>query len=80
MWKFYDWKMKSNNEEEQPKCFLYPYEKGSYDFTTVSMSIGKCVFSETACRMFLKLLMKLRCLKGKKLMDSDFLEKISFWG
>ena len=38
--------------------------KGSYDFTTVSMSVVS-VFSKTPHRTFLKLLMKLGCLKGK---------------
>ena len=68
--------------------FIYPYfvgppslgKKRSYDFTTVSMSVGKGVFSKTAHTIFLKLLMKLGCLKGKKLMEPDFLEKISFQG
>ena len=46
----------------------------------VSMSVGKHVFCKTAHRIFLKLLMKLVCLKGKKLAELDFLGKISFWG
>ena len=45
-------------------------EKGSYDY--VSMSVGKRVFSKTAHRVFLKLLMKLGCLKGKKQAEPDF--------
>ena len=53
--------------------------KGSNDFT-VSISVGKHVFSKMAHRILLKLLMKLRCFKAKKLTESDFLEKISFWG
>ena len=40
-------------------------EKRPYDFTTVSMSVGKRVFSKTAHRVFLKLPKKLGCLKGK---------------
>ena len=46
----------------------------------VSMAIGKRVLSKTAPRVFLKLLMKLGCLKGKKLTEPDFWEKILFWG
>ena len=38
----------------------------------VSMSVGKRIFSKTAHRIFLKLLMKLGCLKGKKLTEPDF--------
>ena len=56
-------------------------------FTTVywwykmlRISVGKHIFSKTAHMIFLKLLMKLVCLKGKKLMELDFGEKISFWG
>ena len=45
-----------------------------------SMSVGKRVFSKMALRIFLKLLMKLGCLKGKKLTEPNFWEKISFWG
>ena len=52
-------------------------KKGSYDFTTVTVSEGKCIFSKTAHRVFLKLLMKLGCPKGKKLMGLDFWEKKS---
>ena len=48
--------------------------KGSDDFTTVRMSVGKRVFSKTVDRIFLKLLMKFGCLKGKKL------TKLDFWG
>ena len=47
-------------------------EKGSSDFTTVSMSVGKRFFSKTVHKIFLKLLMKLGCLKGKKLEETDF--------
>ena len=50
-------------------------EKGSCDFTTVSMSVGKRFFSKTVYRIFLKLLMKLGCPKGKKLEETDFQEK-----
>ena len=46
----------------------------------VSMSVGKHVFSKTAHRIFLKVLMKLGCLKGKKLTEPDFWEKVSFSG
>ena len=45
----------------------------------VSMSVGKCVFSKTAHRIFLKLLMKLGCLKGKT-EGAEFLVKVSYWG
>ena len=38
----------------------------------VSMSVGKRVFSKTTHRFFLKLLMKLGSLKGKKLAELDF--------
>ena len=64
-------------------------EKRSYDFTAVSlsvicqyvsMSVGKRIFSKTTHRIFLKLLVKLGCLKGKKLTEPTFWEKISFWG
>ena len=51
------------------------YEKGSYDFTTVSMSVGKHVLSKMARRIFPKLVMRLGCLKGKKLTELDFWEK-----
>ena len=53
-------------------------EKGSYHFTTVSMSVcqdwsvGKYVFPKISHRIFLKLLMKLGYLKGKKLREPDF--------
>ena len=39
------------------------------------MSVGKRIFSKTARRIFLKLLMKLECLQGKKLAEPDFLGK-----
>ena len=55
-------------------------EKGPYDFTTVSMSVGKHVFSKTAHMIFLKLPMKLGYLKAEKLTELEFWEKISFWG
>ena len=42
------------------------------------MSVGKHVFSKTAHRIFLKLLMKLVCLKGKKLTELDFWGKSHF--
>ena len=35
-------------------------------------------FSPKRLRIFLKLLMKLGCFKGKTLMELDFWEKISF--
>ena len=44
-------------------------------FQYVSMSLRKRVFSKTAHRIFLKLLMKLGYLQGKKLTDLGFLEK-----
>ena len=44
----------------------------------VSLSVTKRVFSKTAHKIFLKLLI-LRCLEGKKLTEPDFWEKISFW-
>ena len=47
-------------------------EKGSCDFTTVIMTVAKHIFSKMAHRTFLKLLMKLGCLKGKKLTTLDF--------
>ena len=40
------------------------------------MSVGKRVFSKTAHSIFLKLLIKLGCLKGNKLTELDFWEKI----
>ena len=43
----------------------------------VSMSVGKG-FSKTADIIFRKLLMKLGRIKGKKLTEPDFWEKISF--
>ena len=43
-------------------------EMESYDFTSVSRSVGEKIFSKMAHRIFLKLLIKLGCLKGKKLM------------
>ena len=47
-------------------------KKGFYNFTTTdSMSVGKHIFSKTAFRIFLKLLMKLGCLKGKKLTKAE---------
>ena len=42
----------------------------------VSRSVSKPFFSETAHRIFLKLLMKLVCFKGKKLKDPDFQEDL----
>ena len=46
-------------------CWTPPLgEKVSYDFTIVSMSVGKRVFTKTAHWIFLKLLMTLGCLKG----------------
>ena len=44
----------------------------------VILSVGKRVFSKMAHRIFLKLLMKLGCLKGKKLMKPYFWEKSLF--
>ena len=40
-------------------------ENGSYDFTTVSRSVGKPFFSKMDHRTFLKLFMNLWCPKGK---------------
>ena len=45
----------------------------------VSMSVGKRIFSKTAHRILMKLLIKLECLKFEKLTEPDFWEKISFW-
>ena len=42
------------------------------------MSVGKHVFFKTGHRIFLKLLMKLGYLKGKKLMEPDFGGKFNF--
>ena len=39
------------------------------------MSVVKLVFSKTAYRVSLKLVMKLCCVNGKKLMEPDFWEK-----
>ena len=36
------------------------------------MSVGKHVFSKRAHRLFLRLFMKLGCLKSKKLTEPDF--------
>ena len=44
----------------------------------VSISVGKRVFSKTTHSIFLKLLMKLWCLKGKKLTQPDFSGKFHF--
>ena len=44
----------------------------------VIVSVGKRVFSKMAHRIFLKLLMTLGCLKGKKLMKPYFWEKSLF--
>ena len=44
------------------------------------MSERKRFFSKKAGRIFLKLLMKLGCLKGKKLAELDFWEKSHFEG
>ena len=49
-------------------------KKGYYDFTTVSMSVCH-VLSKTAHWSFLKIVMKLGCLKGKKLTEPDFFGK-----
>ena len=46
----------------------------------VIMSVDKCVYSETAHRIFLKLLIKLGCVKGKKLTELDFLGKNIIFG
>ena len=46
----------------------------------VSRSVGKRGFSKTALRIFLKLLMKLRFLKGKTLTELDFWEKKLIFG
>ena len=43
----------------------------------VSVSVGEPVFVKTAPRIFLKFLRKLGCLKGIKLTEPDFWEKIS---
>lgn len=54
-------------------------EKGSYKFATVTRSLKRSVrpFSlKTTHWIFLKLLMKLQCLKGKKLMKLHFFGKI----
>ena len=63
-------------------CVIGPLplvEKGSMISSLyVSMSLGKLVFSKTAHTIFLKLLMKLGGLKGKKLMEPDFWGTISF--
>ena len=42
------------------------------------MSVGKHFFSKTAHRIFLKFLVKLGWLKGKKLTELDFWEKSYF--
>ena len=52
-------------------------EKGPYDITSVSMSVGKRVSFKMAHRIFLKLLMKLVCFKSKKLTEPCFLRKKS---
>ena len=42
---------------------------------------SKRVFFKTAHKIFVKLLVRLGSLKGKKLMEPDFFwKKISFWG
>ena len=62
-------------------CFFFGLpplgEKGPYDITSVSMSVGKRVSSKMALRIFLKLLMKLVCFKSKKLTEPCFLRKKS---
>ena len=58
-------------------------EKESCEITTVSGSVNRSVTLvslKTAHGIFLKLLMKLACLKGKKLTKLEFLDKVSFWG
>ena len=44
-------------------------EKAFYDFTNVSISVGKRVFSKTSHRISLKFLLKLGSFKGKKLTE-----------
>ena len=48
-------------------------EKGSYDFLTVSMSVGKRVFSKMACTVFLK-----KCFVIN-LQGSTYLFKVLSW-
>ena len=55
--------------------FGIPDKKGSYDSTFAIMSVDEHIFSKMAYRVFLKLLMKLRCLKGKKNDRARFLGK-----
>ena len=50
-------------------------ERGSYDLTSVSMSVGKHVFPKIAHRIFLKLHMKLGYLKDEKLIERVFEKK-----
>ena len=50
-------------------------KKGSYDFTTVSVSVGKHVFSITVHWIFLKFVMKLGWLKGEKQTEPHFWKK-----
>ena len=56
-------------------------EKKCYDVTNVciSMLIGKRVFSKMAHRIFLKLLIKLGCLKDKKWWSWILRKKSRFW-
>ena len=65
-----------------PSCVFFEPpplgEKGSYDFTTVSMSVGKGVFSETSHTIFVKLLLKLGYLKDKNWRSQIFGKKSHF--
>ena len=45
----------------------------------VGLLVGNAVFSETAVRIFLIFLMKLRDYKGRKVTGSDFLKKFLIW-
>ena len=58
----------------QTLFFLDPHLFGHH-CQYVSMSVGKRVFSKTAHRIFLKLIMKLGCLKGNKTDGAGFLGK-----
>ena len=59
-------------------------ETGSHEITSVnqfvSMSVSNHVSSKTAHIVFLKLHMRLECLKGKKRAEAGFCRKELIWG
>ena len=94
LWNIYDWTILAKHSIldvwQGPKyistcgvCFWTPALRQKvvlwfHHCRYVSMSVGKHFLSKMAHRIFLKLLMKLRCIKGKKLTEPDFWEKFHF--